>query len=105
MDSNIFLEEFLLLSDIRTWLFIAVVMALFVGMKMLEKKKVKFSTRMIIGTILGLVLGLVIQWTAGFPAIPGDVRWLNEVSSWYGLIGNGFMDLLKMLVVPPMSFS
>lgn len=100
MDSNIFLEEFLLLSDIRTWVFIAVVMALFVGIKMLEKKKVKFSTRMIIGTILGLVLGLVIQWTAGFPAIPGDVRWLNEVSSWYGLIGNGFMDLLKMLVVP-----
>lgn len=41
MDSNIFLEEFLLLSDIRTWVFIAVVMALFVGIKMLEKKKVR----------------------------------------------------------------
>lgn len=100
MDTNMFLEGFLQLSDYRTWLFIAVAILLFVGIKMMEKKKIKFSTRMIVGTFLGLILGIVIQLVAGFPAEPGEVTWLNEVASWYGLVGNGFMDLLKMLVIP-----
>ena len=100
MKDNMFLQEFLLLSDIRTWIFIGVVLALFCVMKNLEKRKIKFSTRMIWGTLLGLMLGVVIQWIAGFPAAPEEVIWLSEVSSWYGLIGNGFMDLLKMLVIP-----
>lgn len=100
MINNMFLEDFLLLSDIRTWIFIAVAVALFAGIKVLEKKKIKFSTCMFVGTGLGLILGLFIQFIAGFPANPEEVRWLNEVSSWYGLVGNGFLDLLKMLVVP-----
>lgn len=100
MINNMFMEEFLLLSDIKTWIFIAVALVLFAGIKALENKKIKFSTRMFVGTGLGLVLGLVIQFIARFPSDPGEIRWLNEVSSWYGLVGNGFMDLLKMLVVP-----
>lgn len=100
MNSSTFLKDFLLLSDFRTYLFIAIIFILFIGVHKLEKKKVKFSTRMIIGTLTGLVLGLVIQLVAGFPTEPAKVTWLHEVSSWYGLIGNGYMDLLKMLVVP-----
>ena len=100
MDKNVFLAQFMLLSDVRTFIFIAVLIALFFSMRALEKRKIKFSTRMIIGMVVGLVLGLVIQGVAGFPAEPGQVKWLSEVSSWYGLVGNGFMDLLKMLVVP-----
>ena len=100
MDSNMFLEGFLQLSDLRTWLFIAVAILLFIGIKIMEKRKIKFSTRMLVGTLLGLVLGLVIQAVAGFPNEPSEVVWLTEVASWYGLVGNGFMDLLKMLVIP-----
>jgi len=100
MNDNTFLTEFLLLSDIRTYIFITILAVLFIFINRLEKKKVKFSIRMIVGTVIGFVLGLGIQWVAGFPSVPGDVKWLSEVSSWYGLVGNGFMDLLKMLVVP-----
>lgn len=100
MTDSTFLSDFLLLSDMRTWIFIALIMILFVVMNRFEKKKIKFSTRMIVGTLMGFGLGLVIQWVAGFPSVPGDVQWLSEISSWYGLVGNGFMDLLKMLVVP-----
>ncbi|HAB60407.1 MAG TPA: sodium:dicarboxylate symporter, partial [Lachnospiraceae bacterium] len=66
----------------------------------IEKKKMNFSYRMIIGSVVGLILGIIIQVIAGFPSEPSEVVWLSEVSSWYGLVGNGFMDLLKMLVVP-----
>lgn len=100
MAESTFLTQFLLLSDIRTFLFIGVLIACFAGIYLMEKKKVKFSTRMIVGTGSGLILGLIIQWIAGFPTEPSKVKWLSEVTSWYGLVGNGFMDLLKMLVIP-----
>lgn len=100
MKSSTFLSDFLLLSDPRTYLFLGILIVLFVGIHWMERKKVKFSNRMIIGTLLGLFLGLLIQLSAGFPAEPGEITWLNEISSWYGLFGNGYMDLLKMLVVP-----
>ena len=95
-----FFTDFLYLTDIKTILFIVVLFALFFVMKQMEKKKVKFSTRMISAMGIGLVLGLFIQLVAGFPKDPSSIRWIEEVSKWYGLVGNGFMDLLKMLVVP-----
>ncbi|MDU7968357.1 MAG: cation:dicarboxylase symporter family transporter, partial [Paeniclostridium sordellii] len=51
-------------------------------------------------TIIGLLLGVIIQVVAGLPENPENVVWLQEVTKWYGLFGYGFMDLLKMLVVP-----
>ena len=48
----------------------------------------------------GLILGVIIQLVAGLPENPAEVTWLQEVTKWYGLFGSGFMDLLKMLVVP-----
>ena len=95
-----FLSEFLFITNIKTILFIAILVAIFVLVRKMEKKKVKFSTRMISAMGIGLVLGFIIQLVAGFPEKPSSVRWIEEVSKWYGLVGNGFMDLLKMLVVP-----
>lgn len=95
-----FLSEFLFTTDIKTIAFIAILVAIFILVRKMEKKKIKFSTRMISAMGIGLVLGFIIQLVAGFPEKPSSVRWIEEVSKWYGLVGNGFMDLLKMLVVP-----
>ena len=95
-----FLSEFLFITNIKTISFIAILVAIFVLVRKMEKKKVKFSTRMISAMGIGLVLGLFIQLVAGFPKDTSSIRWIEEVSKWYGLVGNGFMDLLKMLVVP-----
>ena len=100
MTESSFLKEFLMITDIKTMSFIFVLFAMFFVVKQLEKKKVKFSTRTIIATLLGLGLGVVIQFIANFPEDPSSVTWLVEVTKWYGLFGYGFMDLLKMLVVP-----
>lgn len=99
MDST-FLSKFIMITDIKTILFLALLIGLFFAIFKIEKKKVKFSTRMIISTLSGLALGLVIQWVAGFPTNPNEVSWIGEVTKWYGLFGYGFMDLLKMLIVP-----
>jgi L-cystine uptake protein TcyP (sodium:dicarboxylate symporter family) len=89
-----------MLTSINTIVFIVILLGIFFGVSKLEKKKVKFSTRMIISTLIGLVLGLLVQLVAGFPSDTTDIKWIGEVIKWYGLVGNGFMALLKMLVVP-----
>ena len=100
MGESSFLSQFLMITDIKTILFIAVLLGAFFVVNQFEKKKVKFSTRTIYATIIGLILGVIIQLVAGLPENPSEVIWLQEVTKWYGLFGSGFMDLLKMLVVP-----
>ena len=98
--NNTFLSDFLMITDIRTIAFIGMLVLVLFGVSLMAKKKVKFSTRMIVSTLAGLALGLIIQLVAGFPNKPDQVQWIAEINKWYGLLGYGFMDLLKMLVVP-----
>ena len=99
LESNFF-TKFLQLSDFRTLAFIVALIALFKVINVLQKKKVSFSTRMTTGTVLGLVLGVIVQAVAKFPDSPKDIAWISELSGWYGFVGGGFIDLLKMLVIP-----
>ena len=98
--NSVFFKEFLMLSDFKTLLCIGLLVVLFVVMNRLQKKKVNFSKRMIVGTVLGLVLGLVIQAISGFSDNPMDITFVAETTKWYSLIGNGFIDLIRMLVIP-----
>ena len=98
--NSTFLSDFIMITSFKTVAFIIVLLAVLFGVNVMAKKKVKFSTRMIVSTIVGLILGVIIQVVAGFPNNPGEVQWITEVNKWYGLVGYGFMDLLKMLVVP-----
>ena len=98
--NSTFLSDFIMITSFKTVAFIIVLLAVLFGVNVMAKKKVKFSTRMIGSTIVGLILGVIIQVVAGFPNNPGEVQWITEVNKWYGLVGYGFMDLLKMLVVP-----
>lgn len=100
MFESSFFSQFLMVTDFKTILFIAVLLVTFVIVNKLGKKKVSFSMRAIIATIIGLALGIIIQLVAGTPDDPSKVVWLQEVTTWYGLFGSGFMALLKMLVVP-----
>lgn len=98
--NSVFFTDFLMLSDLRTLLCIVLLVGLFAVMHRLQKKKVNFSKRMIIGTVLGLVLGLIIQFISGFSNDPMQITFVAETTKWYGLIGNGFIDLIRMLVIP-----
>lgn len=97
--SNTFFSQFLMITNIHTIIMIALLVGLFVLVNKL-KGKVKFTNLMIISIFLGLGLGIIIQLIAKFPSDPSEISWIKEISSWYGLLGNGFMDLLKMIVMP-----
>lgn len=98
--NSTFFSNFIMITNFKTIIFIAVLIGIFFLVNKMAKNKVKFSTRMIISTLVGLVLGVFIQLVAGFPDAPNEVTWIAEVTKWYGLIGYGFMDLLRMLVIP-----
>lgn len=97
---NIFFTDFLLISSKETLLLLAALIICFFIVHRLTRKKVNFAVRILIAMLLGLFLGLGIQILNGFPDAPEDIRYLAEASAWYGLFGNGFMSLVRMLVIP-----
>lgn len=97
--SNTFLSQFLMITNIHTVLMVVVLIGLFFIINKMSKK-FKFTKLMIISIFMGMGLGILIQLVAKFPKEPSEITWINEVTTWYGLFGNGFMDLLKMIVMP-----
>lgn len=97
---NVFFSQFLMITDVKTIIFVGVLLCVFFGIYKLAKRKVNFSIRILISMALGIALGFVVQAVAGFPSDLGTTPWVKEVIKWYGLAGNGFMDLLRMIVVP-----
>lgn len=95
-----FLSEYLLFGSFETILFLFILFTTFFINKKMQDKKINFTFRMIISIVMGLIIGGSIQFLAGFPQKPSDISWVKEVTSWYSLFGSGFMDLLKMIVVP-----
>ena len=97
--SNTFLSQFLMITNIYSLLMLVILIVLFFIINKISKK-IKFTKLMIISIFIGLGLGVLIQALANFPSDPNKVIWITEVSKWYSLFGDGFMDLLKMIVMP-----
>ena len=98
---NVFFQSFLMISDVKKIVFLAVLAVLFYLIHVLyHKKHMDFAAVVMIGTGMGLVLGLAIQVVAGFPDAPLDVTFVKETTTWFDMVGNGFINLIKMIVVP-----
>lgn len=61
----------------------------------MQAKHLKFSTRVFAALGVGIVLGAIIQIAFG---TAGDIT--TQAMSWIGIIGNGYVALLQMLVIP-----
>lgn len=97
---NTFLKNFLMISSFSTVAWLIILALLFAFMVFLKKKHLSLSNRMLIGTGLGVLLGLAMQFIAKFPNNPLEITWINESTKWYSLFGNGFIDLIRMLIIP-----
>ncbi len=93
---------FLRLSHPLTFVTLICLIATFAVMKILEKKKIAFSVRMLVGLGFGVLLGIVLQAIAGFPTpeVIAKTAWLQETIVWYGLFGRAFVAFIRMLVIP-----
>lgn len=69
------------------------------------KKKFKFSTRVIISTVLGFAVGIVFQSTLGMVGAEQAPDVIKNVTTAASLVGRGFTSLLKMVVIPLVGLS
>lgn len=69
------------------------------------KKKFKFSTRVIISTVLGFAAGIVFQSTLGMVGVEQVPDVIKNVTTAASLVGRGFTSLLKMVVIPLVGLS
>lgn len=61
----------------------------------MQKKHISFTKRVFTGLGAGIVLGALLQGTYG-----AGSNVLNETVSWYSIVGNGYIRLLMMIVIP-----
>ncbi|MFS7422892.1 L-cystine transporter [Carnobacterium maltaromaticum] len=82
-----------------TNLYIIIILALFAaaiyGFYWMQKKHVKFSTRVFSALGAGIVLGAIIQVILG-----AESEVTTGAISWINIVGNGYVSLLQMLVMP-----
>lgn len=97
---NVFFKQFLMISDIKTIIFLIALVAIIMVINRLPKEKFNFSAKVMTATVIGLVLGLIIQVVAGFPNDPMKLTFVRETTLWYSLLGGGFISLIRMLVIP-----
>lgn len=95
-----FFQEFLMVSNPITIGILILFVAMLAFVYYLQRRQTAFGNLVIIGTLLGAVLGFVVQFIAQFPDDPMKVVYIKESTKWFSLIGGGFIDLIRMLVIP-----
>lgn len=61
----------------------------------IQRKHVSFSKRVFTGLGIGIVFGLTLQFTYG-----PDSEAIQQSVDWFNIVGNGYVTLLQMLVMP-----
>ncbi|WEG74143.1 cation:dicarboxylate symporter family transporter [Vagococcus intermedius] len=94
-----FFTQFLKVSNFYTIgaIFLLIVAIFF--LKGLKNKKVNFSKRMIIALVIGLGIGIIVDLIGGDSTTYLEFGRI-EISTWYGLIGTGFLKLVQLLAIP-----
>ncbi|OUN01213.1 MAG: sodium:dicarboxylate symporter [Firmicutes bacterium ZCTH02-B6] len=67
---------------------------LLVGLYEMQRRGMSFGARVFTGLVLGLVFGWVLLWLYGAGAV------INASIDWFNLVGNGYVRLLQMLIMP-----
>ena len=74
---------------------IVILLALIIGLSMMQKKHVSFSKRVFAGLGLGILFGIILNFVYGTA---------SEVTStsmeWFNIVGSGYVKLLQMVVMP-----
>ena len=88
------------------WIVILIaILGLLIHININLKKKFKFSTRIIISTVLGMIIGIIFKSSLGVLPVEESEKALSIVTNAVSLVGRGFSSLLKMIVLPLVGIS
>lgn len=65
------------------------------GLTIMAKKHVKFPKRVFLALGLGIILGLILHLIYG-----ADSNVTTQTTEWISIVGNGYISLLQMIVIP-----
>lgn len=82
-------------DTLGTFIIVAAALLLLAGLAAVHRKKVGFTPLILLSLILGAAFGFILQQIFGAKS-----RVLAQALDWIGIVGNGYVSLLKMLVVP-----
>lgn len=74
---------------------VAVMLVMLAVLNRMAKKYVSFSKRVFAGLGMGIVFGTILQVVFG-----SGSNVVAESTNWFGIVGNGYVALLKMIVMP-----
>lgn len=83
------------MTTLFTVLIILVFVALLVAFYQMQKRHVKFSNRVFVGLGAGIIFGGILQLLLG-----NGSKVISQAMEWIGIVGNGYIALLQMLVMP-----
>lgn len=99
MINNNFFTGFLKISNYYTVIAIILLVASILLLKTLKNKKVSFAKRMIVSLVIGLILGIGLDFLGSTNTLYKEFA-RTEISTWYSLVGSGFLKLVQLLAVP-----
>ena len=59
-------------------------------------KQWSLAKKVLVGLVIGVVFGLALQLIYG-----SDSQVLKDSIQWFNIVGNGYVQLLQMIVMPP----
>ncbi|MDQ7192704.1 L-cystine transporter [Staphylococcus felis] len=65
------------------------------GLAIMAKKHIKFPKRVFLALGLGIILGLILHLIYG-----ADSNVTTQTTEWISIVGNGYIALLQMIVIP-----
>ncbi|MGT2948617.1 cation:dicarboxylate symporter family transporter [Streptococcus devriesei] len=78
-----------------TLIIVAAALVLLAVLAFVHRKRVGFTSLVLLSLVLGAAFGFVLQLILGAKS-----QVLAQALDWIGIVGNGYVSLLKMLVVP-----
>jgi len=67
---------------------------LLAGLYGMQRRGVSFGARVFTGLVVGLLFGWALLWVYGAGSV------INRSIDWFNLVGNGYVRLLQMLIMP-----
>lgn len=83
------------MATLLTIVNIVLMLLLIIGLYTMQKKRASFSARVFTALGVGIVFGLILQFIYGAKS---DV--LNASIDWFNIVGQGYVKLLQMIVMP-----
>lgn len=89
-------REVIILVLLHVLLNVFIMLGLIFGIVWMKKKKhYSFTVRVFTALILGILYGVILQYAYGATSTV-----IKEANTWFNLVGNGYVRLLKLTVIP-----